>query len=225
VDFIVETTMEEEMNSTEYPETENPILRLPSAPVYMSIIRTLEGKPVGIPIWNSFIHQEDRTMTNEAMSSTFLQLAKNIADLAADTEQQGKVVRVTLEERSYNIFSPHKSSPFQISFVVVFEAQDTVLIKAKHKEELVRLVIQSLQSSKQLKKFLASELKSQIQPGSSLYTRIEQTIAKVVKKWDDKRVKYIEKKAKEERERLIQLAKEQAQLQEDLLESTFDDEE
>ncbi len=199
------------------------ILRLPSAPVYMSIIKTLNGKPVGIPIWNSFQSIEARSMTNEAMSSTFLQLAKNISDLADTKSKDGKVIRVTLDTRSYNIFNPSPDAKLQISFVVVFEQTDKVNLKQKHREELTRLIVQSLKKNKKFRKYLDSEVSDQITKDHPLNDSIENDIAKVIIKWDDKRVEYLEKKAKEERERLKTLAKEEMKKQENVVEEGIEE--
>ncbi|MHA2250339.1 MAG: hypothetical protein ACXAD7_08250 [Candidatus Kariarchaeaceae archaeon] len=188
------------------PTGNDHILRLPSAPVYMSIIRTLESKPVGIPIWSSFEHKEERSMSNEAIAGTLLSLTKNIADLVDDSPD-GKVVRVSLDNKSYNIYTPSKTARFQISFVVVFEDVDTILVKAKFKEELVKLMVEALRKSENFINYLETGVEVQIQATDDLHQEIQTRIAKVIKKWDNKRVEYLEKKAKEERERLLALAK------------------
>ncbi len=179
------------------------ILRLPSAPVYMTIMRTIDGKPFGEPIWNSFVHKGGLSLENENISSTLISLSKNIANLSSD--KKGKVVRLTLEEKSYNIYLPGDEK-LQISFVIVFESSDTVLIDNKHKEELVMLVVDKLKKLPEFISYLSGN-EVQIRLEDPLYRKIQDLIGNVITEWDKKRVKYLMKKEEEERKRLAELAK------------------
>ena len=68
-------------------------------------------------------------------------------------------------------------------------------------------MVEALRKSENFINFLDSSVDVQIQPTDDLNNEIQARIAKVIKKWDNKRVEYLEKKAKEERKRLLALAK------------------
>ena len=64
--------------------------------VYMSIMRTLSGKPEGNPIWSSFDNKsKEKSLENESISSTFLSLANNVSELAEDWDlaEEGKEIK------------------------------------------------------------------------------------------------------------------------------------
>lgn len=165
----------------------------------MSIMRTKEGKPVGIPIWSSFDSRNNaRSMENESMSSTFLSLSKSVSDMAEDREKDGKIVTISMGKRTFNIFLPHPQDDFQVSFVIVFEESDAILVKDKHKMELVHLVAYALRELNSFRDFLKGT-KEQIPKDSSLYAQILDHIAEKIKKWDRKRVTRIREKLEEER--------------------------
>ena len=69
------------------------IKKLPEKPVYMSMIRTFEGKPIGYPIWNSFVNRiGERSLNNETLSSTFMSLDKTLSDISTDMDKNGKII-------------------------------------------------------------------------------------------------------------------------------------
>lgn len=181
------------------------ILRLPSAPVYLSIMKTVEGKPYGNPVWISFVHREELSLENENISSTLISLSKNIANLSS--EDKGKVVRLTLDGKSYNIFLPG-TGEFQISFVIVFEKNDTILVEPKHNEELIMEIVKELSKLEEFREFLL-KTDEQISKDDPLYRKIQDVIGRSILSWDRKRVKYLMKKHEEESKRLAELARQQ----------------
>lgn len=177
------------------------------------MIVTDAGKPRGFPIWNSFENvASKRIMNNETMASTFMSLAKNLSEIGTDKDKNGKVMRVSLENKTYNVFSPYLSDDFQISFVVVFEDKDTILIQGKHKEELVRKIVEKLRENQDLRSHLLSEGDKTIKKDSELYKEVSLVVSQVIVKWDGKRVKYLEKQEKQERKRLLKELEAQAKV-------------
>jgi len=201
---------------TEIEKIETQILfRLPSSPSYMSILPTLNGKPSGIPLWSTFINKEERSFENEGVSSTFISLAKTISQIATDDEKDGKIVRISLDNRTFNIYTPHPDDDFQIAFIVVFEDQDKILIEDKYKEELVQSIVKVLRDHDEFRKFLGTSIENQIDRSNPLYKDILSQLSKTLIKWDKKRVQYLEKQLKKERERIEKLIKEMEKEQEE----------
>lgn len=182
-------------------EDEGSYPTLPESPiVYFSLMRTGEGKPVGMPIWSSFDNRaNERSMENETFSSTFLSLAKNVADMSEDLEGDGKNIRISINQKSYNIFLPHPNAPFQLCFVIVFEEQDYILVEDRYKTELVQIVRQRLEELEELHAFLLGT-DEQIDYGAPLGGQILNEVTKVIQKWDKKRVKYLRDKREQEEE-------------------------
>ena len=88
--------------SVEENNKSDPLLRLPSSPVMMTMMRTIEGKPEGIPLWSSFISKDDEiSMENENLTATLLSLARNITNLAESDNKEGYIFRVTIEKKRY----------------------------------------------------------------------------------------------------------------------------
>lgn len=192
---------------SEIPFGSDHILRLPSAPVYMSIMKTISGKPEGNPLWTSFISKDNLSLENENVSSTLISLSKNIGDLVADSKKkEGKVIHLAIDKRSYNIFLPSVDSEFQISLVVVFETSDSILVENKHKKELVRLVVNRLSKLISFLDYLSRD-KEFIKRDDPLYREIQNLIADIIQNWDKKRVKYLLKDEEKERRRLAKIAK------------------
>ena len=174
---------------------EKRIKTLGSRPIYMSIIRTIEGKPIGYPIWNNFMNNpNERRMENEVMASTLLSLAKTLSKITSDENAKGKYMKVNFEGRSYNIYSPHRDDDFQISFVAIFEARDDVLIRDEYKEELTRTLVEQLQTLPKLNEYLNLGIEEPIEIFSPLHQEIEKLIEETIEKWDKKRVKYLREK-------------------------------
>ncbi len=195
-------------------ETSDHLLRLPSSPVMMTMMRTIEGKPEGIPLWSSFISRDDEiSMENENLTATLLSLARNITRLAETDNKEGYVFRVTIESKSYNFFIPHPHSDFQLSFIAVFEDKDEILIKAVDKEELVRIIVSNLKLNQMMYDFINNG-DEHVEYASDLDKVIRKVVGQSILIWDKKRVKYLEKKLKEERKRLIKLAKQEEARQE-----------
>lgn len=183
------------------------ILRLPSAPVYMSIMKTIDGKPEGNPLWTSFVSKDNLSMENENVSSTLISLSKNIGDLASDSKKKdGKVIHLAIEKRSYNIYLPSADSEFQISFVVVFESSESILVEDKHRKELVRLVVTRLSKLISFLDYLSRD-EELIERNNPLHREIQNVIADILQNWDKKRVKYLIKEEEKERRRLAKIAK------------------
>lgn len=180
------------------------ISRLPSCPIYMSIMETIDGKPKGMSVWNSFENIEaKRIMNNESMASTFLSLAKNLSDMAEDVDKDGKIMRVSLNKKTYNIYSPHPNDDFQISFVVVFEDKDSILIDGKAKEDLVRRIVEVLRNNKNLRNHLDSVSEKRISKDTPLYLEVSKGVSEAIVKWDQKRVRYLEEEMTAERDRVL----------------------
>ncbi|MCY3412192.1 MAG: hypothetical protein INQ03_11215 [Candidatus Heimdallarchaeota archaeon] len=181
------------------------ILMLPSAPSYMTLMKTIKGKPEGQPIWISFIHKEEFSLSNKNISTTLISLSKILADLA--TEETGKVVHLTLEGKTYNIYIPGLET-FQISFVIVFEDNDHILVELKHRDELVFLIVKELEELKPLVDYLPMN-EDEITMDDPLYREIQDAIARTILAWDKKRVKYLRDKLEEERKRIAKIAKQE----------------
>lgn len=193
--------------SVEETITGDHLLRLPSSPMMMTMMRTIEGKPEGIPLWSSFLSRDDElSMNNENLTATLLSLARNITKLAESDSKDGYVFRVTIEKKSYNFFIPHQLSDFQLSFIAVFEDKDKILIKASDKEELVRIVVANLKLNQEVYDFINNG-NEHVEHTSDMDNIIRKVVGHSILNWDKKRVKYLEKKLKEERKRLIALAK------------------
>lgn len=192
---------------SEIPFGSDHILRLPSAPVYMSIMKTISGKPEGNPLWTSFISKDNLSLENENVSSTLISLSKNIGDLASDSKKKdGKVIHIAIEKRSYNIYLPSADSEFQISFVVVFESSESILVEDKHRKELVRLVVTRLSKLISFLDYLSRD-EELIERNNPLHREIQNVIADILQNWDKKRVKYLIKEEEKERRRLAKFAK------------------
>lgn len=195
--------------SVEENNKSDPLLRLPSSPVMMTMMRTIEGKPEGIPLWSSFISKDDEiSMENENLTATLLSLARNITNLAESDNKEGYIFRVTIEKKSYNFFIPHPLSDFQLSFIAVFETTDKILIKAVDKEELVKIIVSNLKLNQMVYDFINNG-NDHVEHTSDLDKIIRNVVGQSILVWDKKRVKYLEKKLKEERKRLVALAKKQ----------------
>jgi len=175
---------------------EDEIRYLPDSPVvYLSIMRTVEGVPRGTPIWSSFENREARTMENEAMASTFLSLSKSISEMTTDEEADGKIIRLNVNRKTYNIYIPHHEDEMQVCFVVVFEETENVLVKDEYKTELVKVITNTLRSIGTFRDFLNDAVNIRLDKGDELYDLIYEKIIQSIKKWDKKRVKYLKDKA------------------------------
>ncbi|MCY3412404.1 MAG: hypothetical protein INQ03_12275 [Candidatus Heimdallarchaeota archaeon] len=192
-------TMSENLKGSDH------ILKLPSAPVYLSIMKTLEGKPFGTPIWLSFEHKPEKSLENENIAATIISLSNNIAALTPGIRKEGKIVRLTVDNKSYNIFLPKPDAELQVSFVVVFEQSDTVLVEDSHREELIRQVVDRLAGFTVFKEYIAEDDRP-IDKTNPLYRQIQDLIADVILLWDKKRVTYLKKQEEEERKRIAALS-------------------
>lgn len=155
-----------------------------SRPIYMSLMETLEGKPVGYPIWNTFDDQPNvRTLNNETLSSTFISLTKTLSNIESEIPSKGQVMQVNLNNTTYSIYSPSPEDDFQIAFVVVFEEKDSTLISKGLREKLARRLVKSLRNCKSLRIHLKNSSNRQIMPGSNVHAEMDELINKSLLKW------------------------------------------
>ena len=147
-------------------------------------METLEGKPIGYPIWNTFEDKpSERTLNNETLSSTFISLAKTLSNIETDIPDNGQIMQVNLNNTNYSIYSPNPVDDFQIAFVVVFEEKDSALVSRKLREKLAKKLVKSLRNSKSLRNHLNNSSERQIMPGSSLHAEMNDLIDKSLLKW------------------------------------------
>lgn len=185
-------------------------LRLPSAPAFMCIMRTILGKPVGMPLWKTFENEPDKlSLTNESLSSTFLNLSKNLLSIVPDRKSdKDSVLRISFGGKSWNIYIPPNSTDYQFSFVVAFEDVDAVEIDDKAREQLTRAIVKRLQKIADLQAIInGTKVVETIELESSLYKDILTAVTEVIRKWDNTRIKYLEHEAEKLR---LQLVKEAA---------------
>ena len=153
-------------------------------PIYMSIMETLEGKPVGYPMWNTFDDTpSERTMNNETLSSTFISLVKTLSNISEDIPNDGQIMQVSLQNTTYNIYLPHPEDEFQIAFVVVFEEKESSLISTSLRKKLAKKMVKTLRKCKPLRTHLKDSSDRQIIPGSPLHAELDQIIDKSLLKW------------------------------------------
>ncbi len=153
-------------------------------PIYMSIMETLEGKPVGYPIWNTFEDKpSERTLNNETLSSTFISLVKTLSKITEDNSKDGQIMQVSLQNITYNIYLPHSLDDFQIAFVVVFEEKESSLISTNLRKKLARKMVKTLRNCNSLRVHLNKSSERQIMPGSSLHAEMNKLIDKSLLKW------------------------------------------
>ena len=153
-------------------------------PIYMSIIETLEGKPIGYPIWNTFDDQpSERTLNNETLSSTFISLVKTLSKITEDISKDGQIMQVSLQNTTYNIFLPHPEDDFKIAFVVVFEEKESSLISPALRKKLARKMVKTLRNCKPLRSHLEDSSERQIPSGSSLHEELDKLVSKSLLKW------------------------------------------
>lgn len=153
-------------------------------PIYMSIIETLDGKPVGYPIWNTFDDQpNERSLNNETLSSTFISLVKTLSKISEDMSKDGQIMQVSLQNTTYNIFLPHPEDDFKIAFVVVFEEKETSLISPNLRKKLARKMVKTLRNCKNLTLHLKESSDRQIHDGSPLNEELDKIVAKSLLKW------------------------------------------
>lgn len=153
-------------------------------PIYMSIMETLEGKPVGYPIWNTFDDQpSQRTLNNETLSSTFISLVKTLSKITEDVPPDGHIMQVSLQNTTYNIFLPNPTDDFQIAFVVVFEEKESSLISPNLRKKLAKKMVKTLRNHKPLRTHLQDSSDRQIVSGSSLHTELDKLVEKSLLKW------------------------------------------
>ncbi len=188
-------------------KTNDAIMQLPSAPLFMQIMKTIEGRPTGMPIWNSFVHKNEKSLLNENMGATFLSLSKNFVNLSTQ-ENDGSIFSVSANKKTYNFYLASALSDFQIAFVVVFEDKETILVKKQHRDELIKNIVSKLKSMDEFVTYIRDH-DQQIEYNSPLYNKIRDLISDTIKTWDKKRVEYIEKADREKRKKILELAKEQ----------------
>jgi hypothetical protein len=182
-------------------------LKLPSAPVFMCIMKTEDGKPVGFPLWKSFDNKADElNLNNETLSSTFLSLSKNLRTLNPDyTDETDTVLRITYNQRSWSVYIPAKNAEFQISFFVAFEETDQVKITDEDRSKLTKTIVENLKKIPELGKISKNELLIEtIEKNTKLYSNILEVVSKAIQIWDKKRIKYLQLQAEIERQRIIE---------------------
>jgi len=192
-------------------------IRLPSAPVFMCIMKTLEGKPIGMPIWKTFENRPDeRTLENETVSSTLLNLSHILSMLTKgnrpDTEG---VMRISYANRTWSIYLPSPTQEFQITFIVAFEETDQVLITTKDREVLTKELVQAIQTIKEFNERIKNEEEWIIDIQDPLYKEILHKISDTIFQWDKKRIKYLKKEAEKLRKRLREEEKERRKQEEE----------
>ncbi len=184
-------------------------LRLPSAPVFMCVMRTIDGRPVGMPVWKSFENRPDeRSMENETVSSTLLNLTHILSLLTKTKKEDGEsVMKISYADRTWSIYMPASNQPFQVTFIVAFEETDKVQITSKDREVLTKEIVNALAGIDEFKKRLKNEEEWIVETHEPLYKTIMDTISETIYQWDKKRIKYLQKEADRIRKQLREEAK------------------
>jgi hypothetical protein len=173
------------MDTNDLPNFNNEIDEdIITRPIYMSLMETLEGKPQGYPIWNTFQDQPSRrSMNNETLSSTFISLSNILSNISEDVSKDGQIMQVSLKNITYNIYLPHPEDDFQIAFVVVFEEKESHLISTELRKKLARKLVKTLRSCKPLRTHLNESSNKPIPSGGALHEEMNRMIDKSLLKW------------------------------------------
>lgn len=182
------------------------LLELPSAPAFMCIMRTIEGQPVGFPVWKTFENRPNElSLSNETLSSTFLSLSKNLKTLNPNySDEKETIMRISFNQRSWSIFVPGSESEFQISFFVAFEEKDSVDISDEDRVNLTNQIVEKLRKHPEIQAISSGEVvRETINPNDELYREILEIVSKTIQTWDKKRIRYLKEEAEKERQRII----------------------
>jgi len=192
-------------------------IRLPSAPVFMCIMKTLEGKPIGMPVWKTFENRPDeRTLENETVSSTLLNLSHILSMLTKGNRSDSEgVMKISYANRTWSIYLPSPTQEFQITFIVAFEETDQVLITTKDREVLTKELVQAMQTVEKFSEQIKNEEEWIIDVQDPLYIEILHKISNTIFQWDKKRIKYLKKEAEKLRKRLREEEKERRKQEEE----------
>ena len=192
-------------------------IRLPSAPVFMCIMKTLEGKPIGMPVWKTFENRPDeRTLENETVSSTLLNLSHILSMLTKGNRSDSEgVMKISYANRTWSIYLPSPTQEFQITFIVAFEETDQVLITTKDREVLTKELVQAMQTVEKFSEQIKNEEEWIIDVQDPLYIEILHKISNTIFQWDKKRIKYLKKEAEKLRKRLMEEEKERRKQEEE----------
>lgn len=180
--------------------------KLPSAPEFMCIMKCKNGKPVGLPIWKTFQHEDGLTIANETVSATFLSLSQRLTMFNPDPKES-TIIKITFGETTYSVFLPGKDDPDQFAFVVAFEKTERVKIADEDRVLLVKKIVERLTKFGELREWDdgAVDHRNEITVDHPLYRNILDAISEELLLWDKTRVKYLEDKLKKERKVLHEL--------------------
>ncbi|RMG35091.1 MAG: hypothetical protein D6732_09670 [Methanobacteriota archaeon] len=191
--------------------------RLPSAPEFMCIMKCKNGKPVGLPIWKTFQHQEGLTIANETISATFLSLSQRLS-MFNPNPNDSTIIKLTIGETTYSVYLPSPDDTHQFAFVVAFEKKERVKIADEDRHLLVRKIVDRL---KQIDGFASwgdndTDQRNEITIDHPLYKEILEAVSKELLEWDQKRVKYLEEKVKKDRKALHEIINKMRKEQEEI---------
>ncbi len=193
-------------------------LKLPSAPEFMCLMRCIDGKPVGYPIWKTFEHTETLNLKNETVSATLLSLSQKLKFLNPDP-MKSTIIKLKSNNSTFNIYLPGKQDEWQYSFVVNFEKKDKVPISDEDRRDLILKIVKRLKKLDGFEEFMAKNVneKEEITPSNKFYSEILEAISDELIKWDKKRISYHEKRLKREREILMKMIEEKKKEEEDVV--------